>query len=223
VYSGATTATLTITGAGTGMNGYQYRCNLSNAICTAPIPTNTVVLTVRQLPTVALTTSKTSLLPGQTATLAATPSASTGGSIGLSWFFNSNLLAVPGNTTYVVDVEKVGSYNVFIQEIWPGLTCSNQSAIVIITATPSDNLFIFPSPNDGSFKVAYYNDGGASTKRTISIFDSKGSNVYNRQFDITGAYTLISIDLNTDNTGIYYVVVGDANGKKLATGKVHVR
>ena len=60
-------------------------------------------------------------------------------------------------------------------------------------------------------------------KRTIAIFDSKGSNVYYSQFNITGAYTLIPIDLRTANTGIYYVVVGDANGKKLATGKVHVR
>jgi hypothetical protein len=122
-----------------------------------------------------------------------------------------------------VDVEKVGSYYVFIQEIWPGLTCSNQSSVVQIAATKSPKLFIFPSPNNGTFSVAYYNDGGASTKRTISIFDSKGSNVYYRKFDITGAYTLLGIDLRTDNTGIYYVVVGDVNGKKLAEGKVHVR
>jgi hypothetical protein len=175
------------------------------------------------LPSVGLSASPlTSLLPGQTTTLTATPSSSTGGSIGLSWMFNSNLWAVPGNT-YVVNVENVGNYQVFIQEIWPGLTCSNQSQVVVIAATPSDRLFIFPSPNDGRFRVAYYNEGGASTKRTIAIFDSKGSMVYNSQFNISGAYTLIPIDLQTDNTGIYYVVVGDANGKKLATGKVHVR
>ena len=223
VYSGATTATLTITGAVTSMNGYQYRCNLSNAACTTAIPTNTVILTVRQLPSVTLSASPlTSLLPGQTTTLTAAPSGSTGGSIGLSWMFNANLLPVPGNT-YVANVENVGNYQVFIQEIWPGLTCSNQSQIVVIAATPSDRLFIFPSPNDGRFTVAYYNEGGVSTKRTIAIFDSKGSMVYNSQFSISGAYTLIPIDLQTDNTGIYYVVVGDASGKKLATGKVHVK
>ncbi len=222
-YSGATTATLTITGTTTSLNGNRYRCQLSNATCTVPTVSNAGILTVRQLPTIGLTAAPlTALLPGQTTTLTATPSASTGGSIGLSWLFNSNLLPVPGNT-YVVNVENVGSYYVFIQEIWPGLTCSNRSPTVTIDASASPKLFIFPSPNDGTFKVAYYNDGGASTQRTIAIFDSKGSLVYNSQINISGAYTLIGIDLQRANTGIYYVVIGDANGKKLAEGKVHVK
>ncbi len=224
VYSGATTATLNITGATTGMNGYQYRSNLSNATCTTPIPTNTVLLTVRQLPSVTLSASPlTSLLPGQTTTLTANPSPSTGGTLTTSWFLNGTGFTNTGNT-WLVDVEHVGDYLVRIQETFAGgLVCSNQSSLVQITATKSPRVFIFPSPNDGTFKVAYYNDGGASTKRTIVIFDSKGSKVYDRQFDINGAYTLLAIDLRRANTGIYYVVVGDANGKKLATGKVHVR
>jgi hypothetical protein len=224
VYSGATSATLTLTGAITGMNGYQYRCNLSNAVCTAPIPTNTVLLTVRQLPSVSLSASPfTSLLPGQITTLTAIPGATTGGTLTTSWFQNGTGVGNTGNTR-LVNVEQLGDYRVTIQETFTGgLVCSNQSTLVAITATPSPKLFIFPSPNDGRFTVAYYNEGGASVKRTIAIYDTKGSNVYYRQFDITGPYTLLAVDLRTDNTGIFYVVVGDANGKKLATGKVHVR
>ena len=224
VYSGVTTATLNITGATTGMNGYQYRINLFNAVCTTPVPSNTVTLTVRQLPSVTLSASPlTGLLPGQTTTLTATPSPSTGGTLTTSWFLNGTGITNTGNTR-VVNVEQVGSYRVTIQETFAGgLVCSNESELVQITATKSPRLFIFPSPNDGTFKVAYYNDGGTSTKRTIVIFDSKGSMVYNSQFDINGAYTLLGIDLRSANTGIYHVVVGDANGKKLATGKVHVR
>ncbi len=224
VYSGATTSSLSITGASTGINGYQYRCNLSNATCLTAIPTNAVILTVRQLPTVSLSASPlTSLLPGQTTTLTATPSATTGGILTTNWFFNTGAISNTGNTR-VVNVEQVGDYRVTIQESFTGgLVCSNQSSLVPIIATPSPKLFIFPSPNDGRFTVAYYNDGGVSTKRTIAIFDSKGSNVYYKLFDIVGAYTLLGIDLRTNNTGIYYVVVGDANGKKLAEGKVHVR
>jgi hypothetical protein len=224
VYSGATTPTLTITGAVTGMNGFQYRSKLSNAACTTPIPTNTVVLTVRQLPSVTLTAAPlTSLLPGQTTTLTATPSATTGGTLTTNWFFNGTAITNSGNSR-AVNVEQVGDYLVRIQETFTGgLVCSNQSSLVSIAATPSPKLFIFPSPNDGRFTVAYYNDGGASTKRTIVIYDSKGSMIFNSKFDINGAYTLIPIDLRTDNTGIYYVVVGDADGKKIATGKVHVR
>lgn len=224
VYSGATTSTLTITNAVTGMNGYQYRSQLSNAACTTPIPSTVALLTVRQLPSVTLIASLlTDLLPGQTTTLTANPSASTGGTLTTNWFLNGTGITNTGNTR-LVNVEQVGDYNVTIQETFAGgLTCSNQSAIIKIAATPSPKLFIFPSPNDGTFKVAYYNDGGASIKRTIVIFDSKGSMVFNSQFNIVGAYTLIPIDLRTANTGIYHVVVGDERGNKLATGKVHVR
>ena len=46
--------------------------------------------------------------------------------------------------------------------------------------------------------------------------------MFNGQFTVTGPYTLIPINLQKANTGIYYVVIGDAAGKKLAEGKVHV-
>jgi len=44
-YAGATTSTLTITGLTAGMNGYQYRCVLSNT-CTPAFNSNTASLTV---------------------------------------------------------------------------------------------------------------------------------------------------------------------------------
>jgi hypothetical protein len=224
VYSGATTTTLTITGATTSLSGNRYRCLLSSSTCTVPAVSAAGILTVRQLPSVGLSAAPlTALLPGNTTILTATPSASTGGLLTTNWFFNTGAISNAGNTR-LVNVEQVGDYQVRIQETFPGgLVCSNQSPVVKITATPSDRLFIFPSPNDGRFTVAYYNDGGTSTKRTIAIFDSKGSLVYQAKFDIAGAYTLIPIDLRTHSTGIDLVVVGDANGKKLATGKVHVR
>ncbi len=300
VYSGATTATLTITGAVLTMNNYRYRCLLSNATCAVPTISNATVLTVNALPvvtwpnalpeqcsnttsftltggtpaggvysgtgvtgtnfnastagagtftltytytdvngcvnsvtktitvrlqpTIGLTASLSGLLPGKTSTLTATP-VGTGGVLATAWLYNGIAAAPPitGNS-YIADVEHVGIYQVGIQETWPSaLVCSNLSPVVTITATASDNLFIFPSPSDGRFTVSYYNNGGSSTKRTITIFDSKGSMLFNQQFNITGAYTLIPIDLRTGNTGIYYLVVGDVNGKKLATGKVHVR
>ncbi|HUR66927.1 MAG TPA: hypothetical protein VMZ03_11325, partial [Chitinophagaceae bacterium] len=68
-----------------------------------------------------------------------------------------------------------------------------------------------------------YNNGGSTTQRRIVIVDSKGSTVYDRLFPITGPYTLLNIDLRSGSRGIYFVLVGDASGKRLVTGKVHVR
>jgi len=227
VYSGATTTTLSITGATVAMNSYLYRVLLTNVSCTSPTTSSQSLLIVRALPTVGLTASMTSLLPGQLSTLTATPSApAPGGTQTITWLYNGTASVPPitGNT-YIANVEHVGTYQVLIQEAYTGptLVCSNQSPIVTITAAASSRLFIFPTPNDGRFTVSYFNNGGASTQRNIVIYDSKGSQIYKRKFPITGLYTLINIDLRQVNRGIFYVVVGDVNGQKLAEGKVHIR
>jgi hypothetical protein len=221
--TGASGTTYTITSAQI-TDAAQYRCVVTGQCGTTN--SNASILTVHQLPTITLNSSQASLFPGQLSTLTASAGPTSGGIVSIAWLYNGAAPAPPiTSNTYVADVEHTGTYQVLIQETFssPALVCSNQSTVVTITATASDKLFIFPSPNDGKFTVSYFNNGGTSTKRTIAIYDSKGSNVFYKQFDITGAYTLIPVNLQTDNTGIYYVVAGDANGKKLATGKVHVR
>ncbi|HRG91564.1 MAG TPA: zinc-dependent metalloprotease family protein [Chitinophagaceae bacterium] len=224
IYTGTGTATLNLTNTPVGNNTYQYRCLVNNITCSNPVNSNAAVLTVRPLPTVILSAGAlSSLLPGQSTTLTATPGASAGGTLATAWFFNNNPVSNSGNTR-VVNVEQVGTYRVNILETYgSGLSCSNQSANVVIDATISDKLFIFPSPNDGRFTVSYYNNGGTSTQRRIIIHDTKGARVYDRQFSITGAYTLLPIDLRLVNRGIYFVSVGDASGAKLVEGKVHIR
>jgi hypothetical protein len=216
---GANTSTYNVNAAPIALNGFRYRCKVSNATCTVPAVSNAAVLTVRLLPTVGLTASlPTTLLPGQTSQLTATPSATSGGTLSYSWLYNSNPLT---NTTtgYLVDVEHTGTYQVKIQETWAsGLACLNQSAPVVISTGTSNKLFIFPSPNDGRFTVSYLNNDGSSTKRTI--YDSKGAKVYAGTFNVAGAYTLIHIDARGNQTGIYYVAVHNVSGKKLAEGKV---
>jgi len=221
--AGGTSATLSLTGVTTAANANRYRCQVWNTTCTTPANSVAAILTVRQLPTVGLSASPlTSLFPGQKTILTATPSASTGGVLTTSWFKNGTAFSNTGNT-YLVNIETTGSYQVRIQEAFSsGLVCSNQSAVVALDAAVSSNLFIFPSPNDGLFTVSYYNSDGSSTLRTVTVFDSKGSKVYNAKFTINGPYTLLSVNIKPVQTGIYYVVVGDAAGKKLAEGRVLV-
>jgi hypothetical protein len=206
------------------LSGSQYRCLLSNATCPAQAASAAATLTVRQQPSVSLAASPlTGLLPGQVTTLTATPSAPTGGTYSYTWSLNGSAVSVTGNSLQV-DITQVGSYQTTVRESWSGgLVCSASSAVVNITALVSDKLFIFPSPNDGNFQVSYYNSGGVNTQRRITIYDSKGSLVFDRKFAITGSYTLIPINLERGSRGIYYVVVGNASGVKLAEGKVHVR
>ena len=221
--AGANSSTYSITNAPVSMNGQRFRCLLSSATCSAPVSSANALLTVRQNPTVTLAAAPlTSLLPGQSTTLTATPSGTTGGTISYSWYFNGSSFANTGNTV-LVNVEKIGSYQARIQEAWAGgLVCTGQSALVDITAPPSQKLFIFPSPNDGRFTVSYYNAGGTNLNRNIVIYDSRGSRVYQKKFAISGPYTLLNIDIRPAQKAIYYVVVLDEAGGKLVDGKVMV-
>ena len=222
--AGATASTLNLNSIATSMNNNRYRAQLSNAICTVPSPSNAAILIVRTLPTIGLVASPlTSLQPGQSTTLIATPGASTGGTLATSWTYNGNPLSVINNL-YVVTIDKAGSYRAMIQETWPGnLTCSNLSPVVLINAQASSKLFIFPSPNDGRFNVSYYNTGGNNTTGTVTVYDSRGARVAYKKFTLIGFYTLLAMDIRPAQKGIYYVVAGDANGKILADGKVLIQ
>lgn len=212
----ATIATLNLAGVNATMNNNQYRCLLSNATCTTPTVSNPAILTVYTLPTVNLSVSPYSnLFPGLTTTLTATATSSTGTS--LTWYYNSNLINDQTSNSLLVDVTGLGNYHVQVED---GNGCSNQSSIITIADSASTKLFIYPNPNLGEFTVAYYNPGGINTQRTIIIYDSHGAKVYNGKFTVNAPYQLLHIDMKIPARGIYYVVLGNSAGKKIAEGKL---
>jgi hypothetical protein len=207
------------------MTGNRYRCIVSNSTCPQQETSSVALLSVRAIPTVGLTAAPlTSLLPGQTTTLTASPSSSTGGVISTNWTLGGQPYSPGSGNSVVASVANLGTFQVSIRETWPsGLFCAAQSPNVTITAAASDRLFIFPSPNNGNFSISYYNAGGASTTRQLAIFDSKGARVYQEVFPVSGPYTVLPVDLQNVARGIYFVVIGDSSGKKLIEGKVHIR
>ncbi|MGN6292865.1 MAG: reprolysin-like metallopeptidase [Chitinophagaceae bacterium] len=222
-YSGATTATLSISNVNSEMNNNVYRAQLSNATCTTPVPTNTIdpaTLTVNARPTVNLTASPfLDILPGQSTTISATINPAPAG-FNVSWKKNDQLLPGITGTSYVVDSVEVGNYKV--QIVNPATGCNNESNVLTIGTTASTNLFIFPTPNDGRFTVSYYNASGTAAKQTLAVYDTRGQRVYNAQLNVNGPYTLHDINLRGSAKGIYYVVIGDGSGKKITEGKVMI-
>jgi Peptidase family M1 domain len=222
--SGANTASYIVTNLTTSASNNHYRCLLTTTSCTSPTISNAAILTVKPLPTITLSAAPfTTLLPAQTTIITATTISSNAGSITTNWFYNTAPLSVTANT-YSVAINQVGNYYATIKETFPsGLQCSNTSATITITATESDKLFIFPTPNNGSFNVSYYNSSNTNTKRNISIHDAKGALVYKKEFTITGFYTLLPVYLQAASRGDYFVIIFDGEGKRLAVGKVQVK
>jgi hypothetical protein len=220
----ANSANYIITNISNSQNNNRYRCLLTNATCAVPTISTSAILTVRPLPTITLAAAPfTSLLPAQSTILSASISPSNGGSIISNWFYNTAPLAVVGNN-YPVAVNQVGNYYATIKETYSsGLQCSNTSATIAITALESNKLFIYPTPNTGTFTVSYYNSSNSNTKRNITVFDTKGAVVFKKEFSISGLYTLLPINLQAASRGDYFIVVFDAEGKKLTEGKVQIK
>jgi hypothetical protein len=212
--TGAVGSSYNITNAEAAQNNFQYRvllrgqCNVTTS--------NAATLTVYTLPEVVLTPTKTSIVPGETSTLTATITPGSDPNVVAIWIKDGNVFDVTGNT-FPVTVSNLGSYQVKVSD---DNGCTNESAVVTISGKASSGLFIYPNPNNGKFTVSYYNAGGSNTKQSVTIYDSKGAKVYYKQFTFSGFYGLLDVDMGNQPKGLYIVVIGDANGKKLIEGKV---
>jgi hypothetical protein len=220
-YSGTTTATLTMTNVTTTLNNNRYRAVLSNSICTTPVPSTGALLTVNARPTVTLAPAgPIEIEPGELATLTATINPSPVG-FNVTWYQNTTPIPGVTGTSYIVDSVAVGDYKVGIVNTTTG--CNNESNVVQVRAKASERLFVYPSPNTGRFTVSYLNTNlGGPVRQTFRVYDAHGALVYSRDVMIQGPYTLTTVDLSHAATGIYLIVVGDFQGKKLAKEKVFI-
>lgn len=215
---GATSSVYSIPAVTLNQNNQQFRvvltgqCNITTSVA--------VTLTVYKLPTVTLSATRAGLYPGQTSTLTATITPGAGSPVTANWFYNNTPLGAVPNNTLAINITGLGEYRVQVSD---GFGCSNQSNTLAITAVASEQLFIFPSPNNGQFTVSYYNSSSQNSKQTIVVYDTKGAQVYYNTLPLNGSYTLHAIDLRGKAKGIYYVVVGDSAGNKLAEGKVLIQ
>lgn len=222
---GANSPTLAINNAPYSANGNKYRVVVTTAGCAEPIYSTDAILTVRKKPVVQLAAqSPTQLLPGQTTLLTATVSGAPGSAQAYTWLYNNAPFTHTGNT-YPVYIGNTGTYSVKVTESWgSGITCQAASSAITITALESEQLFIFPNPNDGKFSVAYINKDQTATSRYLRITDAKGAVIYNRKIDISGLlYTITEVDIHYPSTGIYFLQLFSADGKKLKTAKVMIR
>ena len=208
--NGATTQAITVNSSG------NYTVTVTNASGCSTTSASTVVA-VSPSPTVTITANPfTRLIPGRVTNLTATVTPA--GTYNYQWYKNGTLL--PGATTNSLTnmaLIDIGSYTVQVTNT-SGLPCSNTSDALVLSDTSSPRLFIFPSPNNGSFEVRYYSS--VATKFKLSIFDARGSLVYRREYTINSAYERMAVDMKTANAGVYQVVLTDAQGKRIANGQV---
>ncbi|HUR66211.1 MAG TPA: HYR domain-containing protein, partial [Chitinophagaceae bacterium] len=203
-------ATLTIPNVSFADNTRTFRDSLTGR-CTVVI-SGTATLYVNPLPTVTLTTSiPPSLLPGQSLNIISTVSP-TGGTY--QWYRNGVLLTSPlqaGPILSGITVDGIGTYKLTYTDL---NGCVRTSSDIVVTGQPSNNLYIYPVPNNGQFQVRFFNQPGESA--TVRVFDAKGSKVYEKATVTTTAYTKIEVNLGPAIAdGVYVVELVNAAGNRV--------
>ncbi len=205
---GANTATLAIpTPPSNGnYNGSQYRCIVSS-VC-APDTSNIVTLNI--LPTTTLTLSATALQikPGQTTLLTATSNIS-GGVI--TWYKNDNPTPLATGATYgPVNIAQIGSYKVTYTS---PATCFATSYPIVISGLFSNELTVYPSPNNGKFSFRYFNQTNDAGK--IVVYNLSGKKLYQATFSSGTTYSENKVNISNQPNGIYIIAVTDKYGEIL--------
>jgi hypothetical protein len=219
--SGATAATLNLTGVTQLMHNNLYRAVLTAAPCAGSTTTSAATLTINPLPVVNLTTSDPSLTPGQVATLTATstPPAALNG---YSWTLNHN--PIPGDiSTQTVGLDDQGVYQVTVTDVNGCVASSNE---LVIGSEASDRLWIYPNPTTGQFQVRLYYASDVAERRVVTIYNQLGQAITSKHFDLvsgTAPYLQMDFDLGGVQRGIYVVKVAHQFTGKVVSGLVIVQ
>ena len=223
--AGATASSLTLAGVTSTMNNNRYRAAITAAPCVGATNSTSATLTVNPLPVVTLTASDLSLAPGQTSLITAVSNPQTPNFV---WQLNGvTLTGVTGNT-FTANVDRQGSYVVTATTPAPA-GCTSSAALagkLTIGAEASDKLWIYPNPTPGAFQVRLYYSGLLTERRKVSIFNSTGQLIQEKEFtldNITSSYLRMDFDLSALAAGTYIVKVNNLNTEKIVTGLVIVQ
>jgi hypothetical protein len=135
------------------------------------------------------------------------------------WTKNTTINLNINRDRIVVIANEVGNYTV---KVTAPSGCTTTSVNAFVPSAISTTLFIFPNPNNGLFNVSYYNGTSNLNGRTLSIYDSKAAKVFTQIYNNTVPYSNMKVDMRGYAKGTYFVVLRDASGKELATGKVQI-
>ncbi|MFZ1369591.1 MAG: choice-of-anchor J domain-containing protein [Ferruginibacter sp.] len=219
VYSGATTATLTITAPPVSMSGYFYRVIVQGALPCPSVTSFQRILTVNPLPTVVISASPyTRLFPGLTTTLSSTVTPAAASSY--TWLRNGVAVAGANAATLVVDIDGLGDYTLRVTDI---NGCTNVSNMVTITDSISGKCFIYPNPTSGKFQVRYFSVANNVLPRTLTIYDAKGDRVFTQYYTIGRPYDRMDVDMRAYGKGLYWVEIGDLNGNRITMCRVVIQ
>ena len=194
VYSGATTATLSITGATSGMDGYTYRCVVTGA-CTPDATSNSATLNVTALPndagSITGSTSECANATGVTYSIAPVTGATSYG-----WTVPTGATITSGAGTEIITVD-FGSNSGNV-EVTPINSCGNGNSssvsVTISSVTPTASVAIASgsNPTCAGSSISFHTtitNGGGSPRYIYYVNGSEVQNAINGHHYTTSSLT----------------------------------
>jgi hypothetical protein len=215
--TGANAASLTLNNVNTSMNSNKYRLIVSESNC-GSINSDPATLIINNLPVVTIAaTPSTVVMPGQTVTLTASSTTTTNT---YNWYNNGVVISGQSGNSITINDNGIGSYAVSVTD---NNGCSNSSNNLFIRDTILNYTFIYPNPNRGQFQVRFEGIPYNGQARTITMYDAKGARVYRKAFNVSTSYEVMNVNVEQLSRGVYTLVLSDASGVTLATGKVVIQ
>jgi hypothetical protein len=201
---GATSSTLTLSNVTITMNAGLYRVRVIG-LCTT-VNSAAATLYVKPMPTIVLTASRPPiLLPGQFLTITAVVNPAGGTFV---WRKNGSVIAgATTNQLTGLTVDDAGSYTC----TYTLNGCTVTSAVMIVSAQESGNIYVYPNPNFGQFEVRFYNQNNEQV--TLTVFNVLGQVIYQRAYATGLPYSHMQVSLGNVPQGSYLVAVINRAGQ----------
>ena len=202
-YSGATTATLTITGATAAMNGYVYRVVISGSTGCDPKNSNNAALTVNSAPSITTQPSASTICSGSNTTFTAAASNATGYQWQVdsgSGFTNiSNTAPYSGATTATLTITGATAglngnvYRVVVTGLCTPVATSNSVALIVSSVSGSTTKTDITCNGSSNGTITLTPSGGVSP---YTFVWNDGADTQNRTGLAAGTYTVTIKDVN---------------------------
>lgn len=213
IYAGVTTASLSLTGVTTAMNGYRYRVVISGQCPPSPVTSAAAILTVNVAPTITAQPANTTRCAGTTASFSVT---ATGNSPTYQWQVSTNgggtytniagatsaTLTLPGVTTAMSG----NLYRVVVTVAPCGTTATSNAGTLTVNALPVVTLTnADPSITPGQTTTITATSVPAAQTANSWSWTRNGS-------PVSPAVTGNVLTANIDGLGTYRATVTDVNG-----------
>ena len=218
VFSGATTATLTINPTSVAMNGNLYRVLIvGTGSCTA-VTSAAAKLTVNQRPVVSIWAHPYyKLLPPLTTTISSlvSPNAAT-----YLWIHDG--FVVPGATadTLFVNFSGLGLYQLRVTDI---NGCMGSSDTIRIKDSAFGRAFVYPNPNGGQFQVRSYSAANDVLQRILTVYNNMGVRVFTKSYTQSISFQSIDVDIRARGKGMYWIEIKDLKGKRVSMNHILIQ